>query len=65
MYDIYLYLIYIYIYIYNIYIYNKYRYKHMNCSSNMGLRVREKSVFWTSFGCGRFQDNLFSFKQHK
>ena len=34
----------------------------MNCSSNIGLRVREKSVFWTSFGRGRFQDSLFSFQ---
>ena len=31
----------------------------------MGLTVSEKSVFPTSFGCGRFQGNLFSFEKHK
>ena len=31
----------------------------------MGLTISEKSVFPTSFGCGRFQGNLFSFEKHK
>ena len=31
----------------------------------MGLTVSEKSVFPTSFGCGRFPGNLFSFEKHK
>ena len=31
----------------------------------MGLIVSEKSVFPTSFGCGCFQGNLFSFEKHK
>ena len=31
----------------------------------MGLTISEKSVFPTSFGSGRFQENLFSFEKHK
>ena len=45
--------IYIYIYIY-IYVYS---------TVNMVLKVSEKSVFWTSFGCDSFQGNLFSFEK--
>ena len=32
---------------------------------NRGLTVSEKSVLPTSFGCGRFQGNLFLFEKHK
>ena len=31
----------------------------------MGLTVGEKPVSPTSFDCGRFQGNLFSFEKHK
>ena len=37
----------------------------ISCTVNMGLTVSEKSVFPTSFDCGRFQGNLFSFEKHK
>ena len=31
----------------------------------MGLTISEKSVFPTSLGHGRFQENLLSFEKHK
>ena len=44
--------VYIYIYTHTLYI-----------RVNMGLKVSEKSVFQTSFGCDGFQGNLFSFEK--
>lgn len=36
---------------------------YINCTTNTGLKVSEKSVFQTSFGCDDFQGNLFSFEK--
>ena len=49
-----IYIIYICIYVY-IYIYCK--------ENNTELRIIEKSVFPTGFGCGHFQENSFSFEK--
>ena len=38
---------------------------HLCCTVNMGLADSKKSVFSTSFGCGCFQGNLFSFEKRK
>ena len=47
------------------YTHNKYKHINKHIGLNMGLTVSDKSVFLSSFGRGRFQENLFSFKKHK
>ena len=47
------------------YTHNKYKHTKKHIGLNMRLTVSGKSVFLSSFGRGRFQENLFSFKKHK